>query len=83
MQKIAIIENGFARDTQIYYGDPADIEVDPQWENNFGDVKYACQFVGIFAADTEDEIRKKAAECEGVHPDVITLMDIDGGVVCG
>ena len=83
MKKIAVIEDGYVRDAQIYSGNPADIEVDPNWENKFVDLKYPCQFVGIFAGDTDDEIIRKAADYEGVHPDIIILIDIDGGVVHG
>ena len=83
MQKIAVIEDGFVRDAQLYIGNPADIEVVPDWENNFVDLKNPCQFVGIFAGETDAEIKRKAAEYEGVHPEVITLINMDGGVVHG
>jgi hypothetical protein len=76
MKKIAIIENGFIRDSQIYTGDPADIDVAPNWEWNFKDLKNPCQYVGIFEGATDEEIIRQAAEYEGVHPDVITLITI-------
>jgi hypothetical protein len=81
--KIAIIENGFVRDAQIYIGSPDDIDVDPDWEDNFVDVKNPSQFIGVFEGETDDEILKKASEYEGVHDGIITLIDIDGGVVHG
>jgi len=83
MRKIAVVENGYVRDSQIYTGNPEDIDVDPKWEWNFNDVGNPCQYVGIFEGETDDEITKKAAEYEGVHPGVITLIDIDRGVSNG
>ena len=76
MKKIAIIE-GYIRDAQIYTGDPAALDSDDQdWENHYSDLKNPCQYVGIFEGETDDIIIKQAAECEGVHPGIITLIDI-------
>lgn len=77
MKRIAIIENGFVRDSQVFTADPAIIETDPDWEDNFSDLKNPCQYVGVFEGVTEEEIRSKAANLEGVHPDVITLIEIE------
>ena len=78
MKKIAIIENSYVRDSQIYTGDPEGIDVDPNWQGYFTDVKYPCQFIGIFEGETDSEILRNAAEHEGVYPGVVTLIDIDG-----
>ena len=75
--KIAIIENGYARDAQIFVADPDIIEKDPDWENHFVDVKYTCLYVGVFSGADEEEIKKFAADSRGVHVDVITLVDFD------
>jgi hypothetical protein len=83
MKKIAVIEDGYVRDSQLYTGDPANIGDDTDWENNFIDIKNPCQFVGIFEGETEDEIKRKAAKYEGVHPGIISLINLDGNVVHG
>lgn len=75
--KIAIVEDGYVRDTQIYTGDPEKLNDDNQeWENNFSDSKYPCQYIGIFEGESDDEICKKAAEIEGVHPHIISLIEM-------
>ena len=83
MKKIAIVENGFVRDSQIYEGDPSDIDVDPNWEQKFSDLNNPCQYIGIFEGKTDNEILAKAAEYECVSPGIITLIDVDGGVING
>lgn len=81
MKRIATIESGFARDTQIFAGDPAITKTEADWANNYSheffDVKYPCHFIGIFEGADEDEIRNKAAAAQGVYPDVISLTEID------
>ena len=77
MKRIAIIDCGFVRDTQVFTAPPATIDTDPNWEDSYRDVKCPCQYIGVFKGSDEDEIRRKAAEFEGVHPDVVTLVDID------
>lgn len=72
MKKIAIISNGFVRDTQVFIGNPKD----KNWENNFSDIKYPRLFVGIFQGSNDKEICAKAAKCANVHCDTITLLDI-------
>jgi hypothetical protein len=78
MKKVAVVEDSYVRDSQIYTGDPESIDVDPDWENYFVDVRYPRQFIGIFEGETENEILCKAAEQGGIHPGVITLINIDG-----
>jgi len=76
MKRIAIIEDGFVRDSQVFTADPAIMETDPDWEDNFCDLKYPCHYEGIFEGDSEKEIRSKVAELIGVHPGVITLIEV-------
>lgn len=77
LKRVVTIEGSFARDTQIFTADPATIEVEPDWEDNFSDAKYPCLYVGIYEGDCEKEIRDKAAADLGVHPDVMTLTSIE------
>lgn len=77
IKRIATIEGSYARDTQIFGADPAIIEKEPDWEDKFIDVKYPGLFVGVYEGAGEDEIRIKAAVGLGVHPDVITLTEIE------
>jgi len=81
MKKIAIVEDRYVRDLQIYIGDPEGVDIDPDWENNFTDVKYPRHFIGIFEGETDDKVLREAADYEGVHPSVVTLIDIDGDIV--
>lgn len=76
MKRIAIIDDGFVRDTQVFIEDPATINTNPDWENNFVDMKHPCQYVGVFEGKNEEEILIKAAAQEGVHIGVITLIEI-------
>jgi len=79
LKRIAVIEGSHVRDTQIFTTDPILIENDEDgWEENFCDVKYPCHYVGIFEGVDESEIRRKAAESEGVHIDTISLISFDG-----
>ena len=77
MKRIAIIEDGYVRDTQIFTENPSIITEDSEddWANHFSDVKYPCLYIGIFEGVDEDEIKKIAAESKGVHPDIIFLVD--------
>ena len=81
MKMIAIVEDGYVRDSLIYTGDPANIDEGTDWENDFSDVKIPCQYIGIFNGETIDEIKRKAADYEGIHPGTVTLIDMDGGAV--
>ena len=76
MKRIAIVENGYVRDSQIFTADPAIIETDLCWENKFSDLKNPCQYIGIFEGVNEEEILSKAALYEGIHPGVISLVDV-------
>jgi len=77
MKRIAIIEDGFARGTQVFAEDPAILNSNLDWEDNFYDLKYPCHYEGIFEGDSEEEIRNKVAERMGVHPGVITLIEFE------
>lgn len=74
MTRIAVIEDGYVRDSQVYTGDPALISEDTDWEDHFTAVKNPCQFVGLFEGETEEDIRIQASEREGVHKDIILLL---------
>lgn len=76
MKRIAVIEDGFVRDSMVFNADPSIIENDPKWEDHFVDLKNPCQYVGVFEGEGEEEIRRKAADAEGVHPGVISLIGI-------
>ena len=81
VQRIAIIESGYVRDTQVFTADPAIVETDTDWEDHFKDVKNFAHFVGIFEGTDDEDIRNRAAAFEGVHPGVISLIDIETGTV--
>lgn len=72
--KIAVIEDGYVRDAQIYTGNPDDLDKE-DFENHFTDLKNPCQYIGIFNGANDEDVLKKAAEHEGVHPGIITLID--------
>lgn len=76
MKRIAIVEDGYVRDAQIYTGSIEDIKSDPNWENKFVDMKATCQFIGVIEGESEADILRKAANLEGVHPDIITLISV-------
>ena len=81
MRKIAIIADGFIRDSQAFFGDPSTIDADasvydPEWEDNFTDIKNPAQYVGIVDGQDDAEMREKAAAIEGVPPDIITLIEM-------
>ena len=76
MKRIAIIEDGYVRDTQVFTANPDTIDKNPDWENNFGDVKYPCLYVGVHKGKSEAEIRNNVATTLGIHPDIISLVVI-------
>ena len=80
MKRIAVIEGSYVRDAQVFTANPEIIENDPNWDENFGDLD-CCHYVGIFEGADEDEICKKAADHQGVHHGVISLIftEIPGG----
>ena len=67
MKRIAVIEDGYVRDTQIFSANPEIIGNEPDWEDNFRDVGYPCLYLGIFEGVDETEIKNKAAAYQGVH----------------
>ena len=77
MKRIAVIEDDYVRDTQVFIDDPMYIGQDPKWEESFVDVKRPCQYVGLFEGSDGYEIRCKAADYFGVHRDVIFLIDFE------
>ena len=73
--RIAIIEDGFARDAMLFTEDPAMLDdEDSGWEDHYTEVSYTVLYVGVFTGPNEDDIKRQAAETEGVHPDIITLI---------
>ena len=81
MKRIAIIEGSYVRDAQVFNSDPAIIENDPDWDENFSDLS-CCHFIGVFEGGDENEILKKAAARQGVHPDIISLIDFGQQTNC-
>ena len=77
MKRIAIIEGSYVRDTQVFTEDPRIIEENSDWEDHFADIKYPCQYVGVFEGSDENTIRNRAAFTAGVHPDAISLVDFE------
>jgi len=82
MKRIAIIENEYIRDTQVFTENPDIIGKESNRENYFNDVKYPRQYIGIFEGAGEDEIRKAAAKYQGVHPDIISLVEFEAKIKC-
>jgi len=80
MKKIAVINEGFVRDTQVFGDDPALFDGPGEYEDvwDAGSKDYSGSiFIGIFEGTHEGEIRKKVADKSGLHEDVIVLVDID------
>jgi len=75
MKRIAVIEGSYVRDAQVFNADPAIIDDDPNWDENYSDLS-CCHFIGIFDGNDEEAICNKAADCQGVHPDVISLIPL-------
>jgi DNA-directed RNA polymerase subunit RPC12/RpoP len=76
MKRIAVIEGSYVRDAQVFNADPAIIENDPNWDENFSDLN-CYHFIGIFEGEDENAIYAKAAANQGVHADIISLIDFD------
>lgn len=74
MKRIVVIESDYARDTQIFSGNPN--EEDYIESDSWYDVKYPNLYIGIFEGIDENEIRKKAAKDLGVHESIFTLYEI-------
>lgn len=75
MKRIVVIESDYARDTQIFSGNPN--EEDYIESDSWYDVKYPNLYIGIFEGIDENEIRKKAAKDFEVHEDVFTLYEVE------
>jgi hypothetical protein len=75
-KRIAVIESRYVRDSQVYGTDPAIIGTDEDSDQLYVDMKNPCQFVGVFEGMDEDDIKTRAAESFGVHPGVISLIEI-------
>ena len=80
IKRIATIESSYIRDAQINYADPnTDDEDDDCQEEQYRDF-FPCHFIGVFEGVDEEDIRNKAAAKEGLHPDMISLMPINGSI---
>ena len=75
MKRIAIIKEYYVRDAQVLSVSPEFAAENLAFDNNFIDVKYPSLYLGEFEGVDEDEIRTKAAKYQGVHPDIIKLID--------
>ena len=73
MKRIAIIKEHYVRDAQVLSVSSEFASENLAWDDNFINVKYPCLYLGIYESENEDEIRKKAADYMGVHPDIISL----------
>jgi phage FluMu protein Com len=83
MKRIAIIKESYIRDVQVLSTAPDYAEENNlAFDDNFTDVKHPCLYIGVFEGIDEDEIRKKAADLEGVHPDIISLVDSEQKTMC-
>ena len=76
MKKIVIIKECYVRDAQVLSVSLEFAAENLAFDDNFIDVKYPSLYLGEFEGVDEDEIRTKAAKYQGVHPDIITLIDI-------
>lgn len=74
MIKIAVMKSEYVRDTQIYTGNPE--QVNPWDSDNWNDVKSPNLYLGIGTGDTEGEIKMVFAAPLGVSPDTIMLYDL-------
>ena len=77
MKKIAIIKEYYVRDAQVLSVSPEFAAENLAFDDNFIDVKYPSLYLGEFEGIDENEIRTKAAKTQGVHPDVITLINFE------
>jgi hypothetical protein len=77
MKRIAIIEEGYIRDAQLFYGDNDRLgDDDYDHEEEYGDFS-PVHFIGVFEGKDEEEIRAKAAKQEGVHPGIVTFALVE------
>ena len=81
MKRIAIITESYVRDAQVFSESPKIIYEDTG-DDYFIDVGYPRLYLGIFEGADEDEILKKAANAQGVHPDIISLIDFGQRMKC-
>jgi len=78
--RVAVVEDGYVTNAQIFTADPAIINEDSDssaWEDEYCELKNPCVFIGIFKGYNEGAIKRKAASVQGVHPDIITLINPD------
>ena len=81
MKRIAIINENYLRDAQVFTASSALYEDDPWSDENYRDF-YSNHFIGIFEGTDEDGICIKAAESMDIHPDAISLIEFDRELTC-
>jgi hypothetical protein len=77
MKRIAIIEEGYIRDAQLFYGENDKLGDDDYDHEEFYKDFSPVHFIGVFEGDDEYEIKRKAAEQEGVHPGIVSLAFVE------
>lgn len=73
--RVAVIEEDYARDTQIFIGTAEEAAMDIWASDSWVDVKHPSLFLGIFRAECEEVIRNKLAAQLCVLPSIITLYE--------
>ncbi|MDR0863025.1 MAG: hypothetical protein LBN30_09685 [Oscillospiraceae bacterium] len=81
MKRIVLLSGAYVRDTQAYTSDPdamneESAKYNPKWEDDFRDF-HGDIFLGVYDADSEDDIRRSAAMVEQVHGGVLELIEIE------
>lgn len=74
MKRIAIVEENYVRDVQVFTSAPGIIGDNPDLKENFKDA-FSGLYLGIIEGGSEDEIKNKAAGLLGVHQDIISLIN--------
>lgn len=74
MKKVVVIEPPYARDTQVFAGDP---RKEDMWNSGeWMDVKQPSLYLGTGTGETEREIKNEFSKALGVSAEIIKLYDI-------
>lgn len=68
------IEEPYARDTQVYTGDPEDDEITTSEE--WCDVRYSALYLGVIAAENKTKAKQDMARSIGCSPEIIKAQKI-------
>lgn len=68
------IEEPYARDTQVYAGDPEDDEITTSEE--WYDVKYSALYLGVVMAENEFQAKQEMARSIGCSPEIIKVQEL-------